>query len=746
MRGPSLAQQRPHRAFGLVCLVSMTSLLLCSTTSMSSAQRVPSFTRMTDIAGLDAEYSAPGVYGPGVAVMDIDGDGDLDLFVPNDRSGHKLYRNNGDGTFEDIAPQLGLDFVATLPAPEDVVNPLDNDPTTMMPCFIDTDNDGDLDLFITVWNGYSRYFENVEGQFVDRTHSSGLGIVGRSVTAAWGDFNRDGLLDVYVADWGGLDRLFRNEGNHRFTNDSERLGLYDRLVQPMPGWSAIWFDQDDDGWPDLYVGNDYGMANFLYMNKQTEFVDEARAHFPELLDPNRTILENNFSMGQAFGDFDRDGDYDLFVANVATNDLYERRGDMYYDLMEDRTQIGPDGPLAALRNLDIGWHCDWPDINHDGWVDLFLVNGYIRICPRDFPDCPGEGEQRQPNFLWLNRGDRSFADVTNEAGLADFAWGKAGAFADFDGDGDLDLFVTNSGSATAPSRHVFWRNDSVDLGNWLQIDLVGVRSNRDGYGTKLRVHVGEVMHMRDKWHSTGYLSQASPWVHFGLGDAQVIDLLEIRWPSGIVDRLENVNVNRRIRLVEGTTANGVSIPDAPRLGLRDRENGVELHWDVERESRFDRFLVMRTEEGRVAGNVAVLPSESGRPRYTWIDESVVDGATYRYSVIGERGDERIESITATITVRVAAARLALRPAVPNPFNPSTVLGYRVAAGATSVSLRIVDARGRSVTTFTPEAPGGWHDVVWDGTDDQGAPVASGGYRFVVEADGRRASTPLTLVR
>lgn len=252
--------------------------------------------------------------------------------------------------------------------------------------------------------------------------------------------------------------------------------------------------------------------------------------------------------------------------------------------------------------------------------------------------------------------------------------------------------------------------------------------------------------MRDHWHSTGYLSQAAPYVHFGLGEVAVVDELSITWPSGHVDVLRDLPVNQRIRVVEYGTENGVPALPAPALRVSGGDREVELSWDVQAGAGFDRFLVTRTREGAPGGTVAVVEAEAGRVDYRWVDREVIDGGTYRYTVIAERGDFRVESASVVIDVRVLAPRLAVRPASPNPFNPRTVLAYRTSADAVRVSLRIVDARGRVVTDFVPGAPGGWQEITWDGTDAQGRPVASGSYRFVVESDGRVATTPLTLIR
>jgi len=735
----NVAIRRPSRAVLLGAVVAPLYLLLGSPSGAT-----PSFVRMTTEAGLDAPSASLGAYGPGVAAFDFENDGDIDLFVPNDLSGHKLYLNNGDGSFSDIAPSLGLDFVTELPPQEDQLNPFETDPTAMMPSFVDTDNDGDLDFFLTNWISYNRFFENVDGTYVDRTHTSGLGVVGHSATAAWGDYDGDGFLDVYIADWGGKDRLFRNNGDNSWSDVSEPFGLYEGMEnQDRAAWSAIWFDHNGDGAPDLYVGNDYGQPNQLYINEGNRFTDRSRTFFPELQDPSRTVFENNATMGQALGDFDRDGDYDLFVANSLINDLYERRGNEYHDLMED-----PESPGAirnSLKNNDIGWDCEWTDVDNDGWIDLFLVNGYIRLCLYDDPfnpDCSSEGQPEQPNLMWMNDGGDGFTRVTDVAGLSNTDWGKAAVWVDFDDDGRVDVFVTDSADASDPDTHDIWRNVTENTGHYLKVRLRGDRSNRDAIGAELRARIGDVTLLRGRRSSTGFLSQDGPDVHFGLGDATVVDQLEILWPSGQLDILYDVPVDQTLYLRE--TRTGSAVPNLPRPVLSGRtvDDGVLVRWSVEAGSRFDRFLVQRTREGRPGGTIATLDGAT----VEFLDTAVEPGATYTYRVIGERDGDRVESATVVLTAPFVARTLGVQPASPNPFNPRTTLRYRLPTDVDTARLMLVDVRGRRVRDFEPTGFGTWQTIVWDGTDDGGRPVASGSYRFVVEAGSRIESTSLTLLR
>jgi len=710
---------------------------------------------MAPAAGLDDLYSARGTYGPGVAVVDIDDDGDLDLFVANDLTGHKFYRNDGTGHFTDIAAEVGLQFTAVLPPEEDRVYPNEPDPTSMMPCFVDTDNDGDKDFFITGYNTFARFFENVstvdgsgnpEIRFVDRSEQSGLRIIGHSATAAWGDYDRDGRPDVYIADWGGFDRLFRNVGGNRWVDRSDVVRLYDDQPYPMPGWSAIWFDHDRDGWPDLYVGNDYGLPNLLYTAVgDGSFNENARDHFPELLE-NRGAAGYNATMGQALADYDHDGDYDLFVANSLQNNLYRNTDGVFEDLFQIKGYGGQIGFFDNMKNRDIGWFCDWPDVDQDGNEDLFLVNGYIKICLYDdpeSPDCGGEGQPEQPNLLWMNRGDTGFDAVTGQAGLWDLGWGKSGAIADFDLDGDLDIFVTNSYGDAAPGIHGFWRNDTVGAGNWFIVSLVGRDGFRDAFGAEVEVTANGTTWRRLRTPSTGYLSFSSPELHFGVGDAERIEQIRVIWPDGSEDMVYDIRTNRRITVAQGQ---GMMVPAlvVPELYGVEKDGAVHLSWTAD--SGIDRFLLQRTAEGEVGGTIAILHAEPGQSRYEYVDRQVEPGRRYHYRITAQSGDLRVQGDALNLLVGAMARRVELRPAAPNPFNPRTTLSWRVAPGTSKVRLRLFDLRGRIVREFDPGQADGWNSITWDGTDGNGRAVASGNYRFIVEADGQVESTSLTLVR
>lgn len=713
------------------------------------------FTEITADLGLAHEYSSTGSFGPGVAVSDFDQDGDLDLYVSNDLTGNMLYQNNGDGTLTEVAWEVGLGYLAALPREEDRTYPTEFDVGSMMPCFLDLDRDGDKDLFLTCYNTYNRLYENLgDGFFVDRTFDSGLATVGHAATAAFGDYDLDGLLDVYIADWGGPDRLFRNRGGLYFADVSNYTGIWDIAIPEQPSWAAAWFYQDDDRWPDLYVGIDYGYSNLLFMNQGgMGFSEDAVGHFPEMSEPGYDLLSGNATMGLALADYDHDGDFDLFVANSNKNNLYRRDGDLYFDLMKSSEYADQ---IRPLKDLNIGWFCAWPDVDCDGWVDILLVNGYMRLCPPDVPECM-LGKPYQANRLWMNDQNGSWYEVTEQADLWDESWGRSAAVTDFDMDGDLDFYIVNNNG-----EHKYHRNDTVGAGNWLTVGLRGVQSNHEGQGARVTARTGSMEHLRLMSSCQGYLAQSFEELHFGLGEATVVDELEIIWPSGRVDRWLQVPVNQRLVLQEGASAPERASAQLMRietLGIAHAHPGVELSWQVDPDIPWQSFRVMRCEDSSWAGTLATVEATPGQSDYGFVDAAADPQTEYRYLICGSYDGIEVGSVarsTAELELSVgdtgdqepspeAETVFGLRPPSPNPFRDHTVFRFRIPERG-EARVRVVDAMGRVVRELEVRQEAGGCLATWDGSDARGRKVASGSYRAVLDVSGRRSSVAVLLRR
>ena len=506
---------------------------------------LPTFIDVTSEAGITFQHRVhrhAHMIQAGAAFIDFNGNSLPDVFLTNANGPNALYRNNGDGTFTDLAAQVGLAGA--------------KDIDIGVAC-ADYDNDGNCDILVTRMGGLKLLRNEGDGTFTNVTKSAGLNVSGgHPASAVWGDFDGDGHLDLYVTYWidgsppsmkgnwhGGIKeaftsqarshRLFQNNGNGTFNEATHLLG-----ESPVHGAGlAVGFlDYNDDGRPDLYVVNDFGpfiRPNTLYRNAgpvgdSWRFVDISR---------KANVDAAISGMGLAVGDYDGDGWLDMFVTNLGQNVLYRNREGETFEEMTGQAGVG----RAAIQGKQsVGWGTAFLDFDNDGLLDLYFVAGSL------YPeaDAAGRYPPDQPNALFHNRGGGTFRDVSEATGAGHAGCARGLAVADFDGDGFLDLLVANY-----DQRPVLLRNSGNDRG-WLQVRLVGTRSNRDGIGARLSLTAGGRRQVREIQSGTSFLSQNSLTAHFGLGQAGLIDELKVRWPSGVTQTLTDLAPNRTITVHE----------------------------------------------------------------------------------------------------------------------------------------------------------------------------------------------------
>ena len=453
--------------------------------------------------GFQAVGDSAGLGGPGrefgVAWGDFNGDGRPDLYVA--RSGGRpasLHRNNGDSTFTDVAADAGVT----------------NDRDGSAAVWGDFDGDGDLDLFVTNFNQPNRLYRNEAGKFADIAPALGLDDAGAGMGAAWADFDNDGDLDLFVANF-GPNRLYRNERvvgrsgestavEVKFTDIAPALGVADSLgssVQPA------WGDYNGDGRPDLYVaasGRDH-----LYRNEGTRFAD---------IGDSLKVTDSAPSFGAVWGDFDNDSDLDLFVTGFnAPSRLYRNDSGRFVDV-EGGLLKEDNGTWKARGAV-------WIDYDNDGDLDLYLVRS------------------GQPNLLYRNDGG-SFVEVGSKLGVNSVGDGRGVAVADFDGDGAPDLYVSNQ---DRPGR--LYRNREAE-GGGVAAQLVGTRSTKDAIGARVRAVVNGRALLQEVSGGSSHLSQSGATLLFGVGRAERVDSLTVRWPSGIVQALKDLPEGRLARIEE----------------------------------------------------------------------------------------------------------------------------------------------------------------------------------------------------
>ena len=496
---------------------------------------VPAFGDVTAAAGLTTTVPEAqcGQFANGAAWGDVEGDGDLDLAVTRLGDPVQLFVNDGAGRFADESSVRGVSARGANGA-----------------SFADFDNDGDADL-VLVGDGPDALLRNDgSGRFTDVAESAGIADPDyRGISASWGDFDADGFLDLYVTNYMRCtgkwdteeeiianvayfpDRLYHNNGDGTFRDVSSWLGEPDTNGA---GFTATWFDYNGDNRLDLYLANDFvGVSpdhNHLWRN------DGPAGNgwtFTDVSDESGTAFWMN-TMGIAVGDVERDGDPDLVLTNITANKLLRNDGGVFTEDPES----GIARPLQQDGTESITWGAGFHDLNLDGWEDLYLAAG-------NFKGVPEVGAQ--PNELYVNSDGKTFLDVSAATGADDSGDSKGVAFADYDRDGDVDLFVVDQGGAPK-----LLRNDTPRAANhWLEVDTVGTESNRDGCGALVTATVaGTALTRQVMCGSTSVASGSDPTVHFGLGPASTVDDLEVLWPSGTRQRLTNVEADQLVTVEE----------------------------------------------------------------------------------------------------------------------------------------------------------------------------------------------------
>ena len=378
--------------------------------------------------------------------------------------------------------------------------------------FADVDNDGNLDLYITNYADYA--VKNDKKCYV------------RGIWQYCGP-------RAYPPD---TDIFYHNNGNGIFTDLTEKSGFLD--VPACHGLGVAFGDYDNDGDQDLYVANDQD-PNFLFQNQGSgKFEETALLSGVSYSDMGK----EEAGMGTTFGDYDNDGLLDLTVSNFQkeTNTLYHNEGSGFF---ADVTTLAGIGEITYSY---LGWGIAFFDYDNDGYKDIFVANGHVLD---NITDIDRSTTYPQRNLLFRNLGDGTFDDVSNQSGtgLALQKVSRAAAFGDYDNDGDLDILVTNW-NQTAD----LLRNEDGNLNNWIQIDVVGTKSNKSGIGTRIKLVTGNLKQYQEVQSGGSYLAFSDLRVHFGVGDVKKIDLIEIHWPSGHVDQYKNLAVNYKFIATENT--------------------------------------------------------------------------------------------------------------------------------------------------------------------------------------------------
>jgi hypothetical protein len=502
------------------------------------------------------------VNGSGSCWFDYNNDGYMDLYVVNgstiEQLQHRkhiavqehnhLYRNNGDGTFTDVTERArvagsGWGFGCAA---------------------ADYDNDGKTDLLVTTFGPNILYHNNGDGTFTDVSVRSGL--AGGDIWhtgAAFADYDGDGWLDVYIAGYldfnvlnpalktceyrgvqvhacgplgykGAPDVLYHNNGDGTFTDVTAKANVVDRGL--YFGFAVVFEDLDGDNRPDIFVANDSN-PNYFYKNLGNGTFEDAAVAAGLAYNADGKEMS---SMGVAVGDYDNNGLTDLFVTTFANDNyvLYHNDGNGMFSDVSFPSGVGE--PTISY----LGWGTFFFDYNNDGYKDLFAANGHV------YPEVDGKLNEtyREPLLLFQNLGKGRFQEVSRAAGMRSLPVysARGAAYCDYDNDGDLDVLISN-----IDDKPQLLRNDGGSRQHWLEMRLVGTRSNRDAIGALVKIRSGNLVQWDRVRTGGSYISGNDPRLHFGLGDNSIADSIEVQWPSGAHDVLQHVETNRILTIQEG---------------------------------------------------------------------------------------------------------------------------------------------------------------------------------------------------
>jgi hypothetical protein len=578
----SLSRRLPFRSFSTRCVGLIGLMALSCAAATAQAQSSPpknAIAYFTDVAkksgltwpivfgGKDTKKYIIETTGTGVAIFDYDNDGWPDIFLVNGTTlegfpagqgpTNHLYRNNHDGTFSDVTVKAGLNSTGW----------------GQGVCAGDYDNDGWEDLYVTYY-GKNRLFHNQSGVFSEVAEKAGVAGSGKAwgTGCAWVDYDRDGRLDLMIANyvdfdlstaptpgerpscmWKGVpvmcgprglasakNILYHSRGDGTFEDVTAKAHI--DQTDGHYAFSVSTFDYNNDGWPDIYVACD-STPSILYRNNHDgTFTDVAVIAGAAFNEDGR----EQAGMGASIADYNGDGRLDIFKTNFSddTSTLYRNNGDGTFDDVTSAAGLG-------LYTKYLGWGTMFLDFDNDGWPDLLLVNGHV------YPEVDKNNlgsNYEEPRILYHNLGKGTFEDISSTAGpgITTSASSRGLAVGDLWNDGRISAVISNMNGP--PSLLV---NQVRSSNHWIAIRAVGMKSNRDGIGAQVSVKAGTRTSVDEVRSGSSYSSSSDMRVHFGLGSASKVDSVQIRWPSGLIERFDNLPVDSIQTLKEGS---GASVP------------------------------------------------------------------------------------------------------------------------------------------------------------------------------------------
>ncbi len=489
-------------------------IFLVFTLSFHMAFSQINFVDRASILGVN-EHSGNSIFGgSGASFVDFDNDGFDDItFATGEGTPIRFYKNI-DGQFFVEVFFFGVPY----------------DYRTRSACWIDYDNDGDKDFFLTSDTDGNRLFNREGSSLIDVTVSSGFPLDNLfTYGASWGDINNDGYLDVYlsnrIAGTTITNYLFKNNCDGTFSEVADSIGLNNL---PALSFCSGFFDFNNDGWQDIYVANDKFHPNYLYKNNgDGTFTDVSQLSGTDI------IMD---AMSVTIDDFNADGFFDIFITNTPETISTEHQGCVLFKNNGDETFTNI--ALSSGTNLDsFSWGSSFLDADNDSNLDLYVNSQY-------------SGENSYPTYaFYKNNGDETFNNLTNSGFLTNVYKSYSSAIGDYNNNGVLEILVNNDNDQQ-PS---IWENIGVSSGNYISVKLEGMVSNKEGIGSVIEISINGNKQYRHVMSGEGYLSQNSYVEHFGIGNANTIDYIKVKWLSGIEDIIYNVSSNQSLNIIEGSS-------------------------------------------------------------------------------------------------------------------------------------------------------------------------------------------------
>lgn len=638
-----------------------------------------SFTNIAPGQGINCSFGF-GELGGGVSFVDFNQDGWDDLTFTTQSGSYLRFYKNTSGTFSETFLTLSgggafTDFQETKEA-----------------IWVDFDNDGDQDLFITAYNGSLRLLENtgtdMSGNPIlnDITATTGIPVTGLpSFGAAWGDYNLDGWLDVYIVMYypesSGLNRLFRNNGNGTFTDVTSTANCGN---DGTPSFDACFVDINNDLYPDIYVANDkYGEPNVLYKNN-------GDGTFTDISASSGTNCSID-AMNAGGTDYNNDGLFDLYVSN-------DEVGNIFYANNGNETFSDIAAATGTILNR-FTWASSFLDYDNDMDQDLYVSSV----------------SNSEPNAMLVNQSGAFTEPLLATGGLggSDFGLSYGNATGDLDNDGMMDIAVSQMSS-----NNRIWLNNESNTNKWIKFKLIGTTSNTEGIGAWIEVHTGMVVQYQYTHCSMGYLGQHSNKYHFGLGGTTLIDKVVVRWPSGVVDEFQLLSdFNKVETLVEGT-GDVTSLPiDLLTFSTEIIKNkDIRLHWTTSSERNAAIFEIERSSDGVQYSKIGEVPAvgNSSKPNtYSYLDQYLESPGNYFYrlKMVDRDGSFEYSQVRSATLEAYNSLFVSRWPANPVPDN---TVNFEVSVQADGeLSAYLYDWTGKMIRQYSEKVREGRNPFRWE---------------------------------